>query len=303
MTRYHSRYKFIQDFAIYLDSRLPEPRVLIAACFYEYSFLLENINDQPFPYLTDPVIGQALRKTTHFIQGVTELEILRKIEDMVVLDYKPVLIQVPPVDDELHHPVAKTKRYFDWLDTQVEEAKLNLSKSWFTENSSKVFQHVSGTIESIQRLVHQFNLENRRFLTLNKYSFLQQVKTEFGIQDLSSIYTSVRASQPERPEHAPADNWTEIGSNFIKDFNAHRRPDPVNWTHPSAQEQIEKAQNRYPFTRLRTHRLNNWILLNTSIQMSSNRFVFSDLDIRDPCQRGFLGWKRIRKRKRVTKET
>ena len=103
---------------------------MIAACFYEYSFLLENINDQPFPYLTDPVIGQALRKTTHFIQGVTELEILRKIEDMVVLDYKPVLIQVPPVDDELHHPVAKTKRNFNWLDCRNYSRHFGGQRRW-----------------------------------------------------------------------------------------------------------------------------------------------------------------------------
>ena len=107
------------------------------------------------------------------------------------------------------------------------------------------------------------------------------------IQNKARIYTSVRKSQPERPEYVPANNWVQGRTNFIKDFNAHRRPDPVNWTHPSAQEQIEKAQNRYPFIRIRTRRSFDWIQRTTLDQPSSNRFVFSDLDKRDPCQRWF----------------
>ena len=270
------RYTFKQSLDYLPVTKYCKPNYLIAGLIYNNSLLEENLEAQPFPYLEDGRLKNELRKTQYFLQG-TELTVVRRIEDFVAIDYEPSLIDLPD-----HHRLApvsnRLKRQVAYLEQQVEKLPETIFKSWIKAHNEHLFKHPKelGVDHSVvvERLYHQIQLESTRYLTLNKYHLLQQVKLEYDLEywELSCLYnTWQRFSLPvkNRVEHRL--ERLDPSTSYLFDFGNIIEERLPRWTKRDWQE-----RNHYPFTELRTARSVDW--LNTTLT-ACTRWVYSDLEI------------------------
>ena len=132
------QYTFKEDLDWFPIEKGSQPNYLIAAFLYNNSFLQENLEAQPFDFIQDPIIRTELTCTQYFIEGDKPIN-LRRVEDLVVLDYKPKLTKFPsnhtllPIQHEL-------KKEFKYLEEQVGYYKKSLFNIWVGIHYQELFK-------------------------------------------------------------------------------------------------------------------------------------------------------------------
>ena len=136
------RYTFKQSLDYFPVTKNCKPNYLIAGLLYNNSLLEENLEAQPFPYLEDDRLRFELKKTGYFLVG-SEHTIVRRIEDFVVLDYKPSFT----TPTELQYPnyqtpnwlychlapvTHKLQRQVAYLEQQVKDLPTTVFQSWIS---------------------------------------------------------------------------------------------------------------------------------------------------------------------------
>ena len=104
-----------------------QPNYLIVALLYNTSFLEENLQAKPFDFLEDPIINTELTSTKYFIEG-DKLTNLRRVEDLVVLDFEPKLTQFPPHHRFLpiYHELKKEFKYIRYTGGKLQGTSVQL---------------------------------------------------------------------------------------------------------------------------------------------------------------------------------
>ena len=72
-----------------------QPNYLVAELLYNNSLLEEDLETKPFDFIEYPIIRTELTSTKYFIEG-DKLTNLRRVKDLVVLDFESILTQFPP---------------------------------------------------------------------------------------------------------------------------------------------------------------------------------------------------------------
>ena len=173
---------------------------LIAGLLYNDSILVENLEAQPFPFFEDQQICQEIYRTEYFLKG-NKLTILRQIEDLVVVDFEPLIIDYP----EACLPARATnelKKQFVYLDQQVKEFKPLIFQSWISAHNKHLFSCLTDLevdhSRVVERLLNQIKLETKQYSTLNKYHIIQEVASEFGYEpsDCGRLHQTLRTFTP-----------------------------------------------------------------------------------------------------------
>ena len=119
------RYTFVEPLGSYAEAR--RRNFPIAALLFRHSILVESYQAEPFPFLQDPAILSRIQQTSYFIEG-DEFTNLRRIEDLVVIDFRPDLI-ITPEGHPYFRNYIKLRKQFNYLNQQVQEFKRNYHSS------------------------------------------------------------------------------------------------------------------------------------------------------------------------------
>ena len=290
------RYTFKEDLDWFPIKEDSESNYLVGGLLYKDSLLQENLEAQPFDFIRDPVVRTELTCSQYFIEGYEQTN-LRRTEDLVALDYEPVLTDFPvghnliPIQDEL-------RKEFKYLDDQVKYYEKRLFGIWAKYNHQDLFN--LEPIETrwhhpyqIERLLHQFELESIRYLKFNKYHLIQ-AKTEqydLSIFAKNNLYTSWKQWSYPKPKSERSRERSALESrdptiNYIYDYNLSQfdRKFERHWTLESELKYRRECNLpiRYPLVPLRHVRKENWV---EASGPANTRFVFSDLGFDPQTQR------------------
>ena len=260
------RYSFVPPLESYAEVR--RTNYLVAAQQYEHSILIENTQAEPFPYCEDYYILHKLRKTSYFVEsnGFTNL---RRIEDLVVLDFIPELIE-PPRKHRYYQNFVRLKKQFNYLYKQALDFKRNyLSRVWIetycSENFQELFQYdqYQPHTDIFERIIHQITLETQRYLTLNKYHLIWLAHLDSGVP-YNYSHHSVKAPDPDIDQQFFSTSWTHPEetsfSRYIFDYWQVPGDRAVTAPAWSLEEVTDKGWDQYPFVPLQRPRPENWIL-------------------------------------------
>ena len=283
------RYTFKQSLDFFPVTKHCKPNYLIGGLLYNNSLLEENIKAEPFSYLEDHRICTELCRTGYFLKG-SELTILRRIEDLVVLNFEPLLAPLPE-GHRLAPVVYKLKKQFAYLEKQVQDLTPFVFQTWITNHHKYLFDNpkeikVDHSIV-VERLFNQIELESQRYRTLNKYHLIQEVALEFGldIYNRKQLYNTWPCHAPTvSPRYIHPLEHLDPQTNYLFDFGNIPEERPPSWYVKEEQDRLH-----YPITKLQTVRGVDWV---KSVLPACTRFVYSDLNC-DP-EEIRLGWREYR---------
>ena len=267
------RYTFVEPLESIAEAR--RRNFLIAGLLFRHSILVENYQAEPFPFLQDSSILSRLQQTSYFIEG-DEFTNLRRIEDLVVIDFRPDLI----ITQEGHpyfRNYIKLRKQFNYLNQQVQEFKRNYHSRVF--NFQVLFQndpHQPHT-QVFENLIHQVELESQRYLTLNKYHLIHLAHLESEVP-YQCIHRSVRAEDPSIDQRFLGIHWLTsdqetLFSRYIFDYWENpqdRATEAPAWTLAQVSDNL---QDRYPFVPIQEARAAHWIFTTSPI---ATRFKYSN---------------------------
>ena len=181
---------------------------------------------------------------------------LRRIEDLVVLDFTPDLM-ITPEEHSYYDNYIKLRKQFNYLNKQVREFKSNyLSKAWIEQYYSVNFQDLfkydpdQPHTAIFEKIIHQITLETQRYLTLNKYHLIQLADLETGVP-YKFIHRSVKAQDPDIDQGFFRTHWTSqeetLFYRYIFDYYqvpGQRAVEAPAW---SLEEVTDKGWDCYPF--------------------------------------------------------
>ena len=274
------RYMFVNPLESYAEFR--RSNYLIAGLLYRHSILVENFQAETFPYCQDLSVLSRLQQTSYFIEG-DEFTNLRRIEDLVVIDFRPDLI-ITPEGNRYYNNYISLRKQFNYLKQQVQEFRRSyFSRAWieryYSINFQELFQfdpHQSHT-DIFEKIIHQIELETQRYLTLNKYHLIHLAHLETGVP-YQFIHRSVRAKDPNIDQRFLNIHWRTsqqetLFCRYIFDYcqdPQERATEAPAWTLAQVSDNV---QDRYPFVPIQEARSANWILTTSPI---ATRFKFSD---------------------------
>ena len=79
--------------------------ILVGACRFQRSYLLENLQEAPYDFRRDPAVFSFLSRSNYFKIG-SEHTVLRRVEDLVVTRFIPVIpvYELLDLDVDTHTP-------------------------------------------------------------------------------------------------------------------------------------------------------------------------------------------------------
>ena len=185
-----------------------------SACRYANSYLFEHLQDRPYDYRNDPVLSNFINRSLYFKLG-SSLDILARIEEKIVVDYIPVLLNVQDFDTSQDDPEviaqARTEAQvlFALIDTKYPAAKQELLNKWCNDLQAKklylkkLFEEPPGLgYWYVDRLkiqtatLTQLYIESRQYRVLNRYLVLRKVEEKYNLQ--SPIHQTKRHGFPNR---------------------------------------------------------------------------------------------------------
>ena len=294
MQRYHNiqeveeppslRYTFVDPLQSYEE--ISRTNYLIAAFLYENSILIENLGAEPFPYCEDDYIRHKIQKSSYFVEA-NSLTNQRRIEDLVVLYFDPILTPLPRKHRN-YDVWLRLHKQFNYLHKQAREFRLNyFSRLWMQTHSSTNFQELfqfdpdQPHTDIFEKILNQITLETQRYLTLNKYHLIQRAHLYNHI-DYGYLYWSAEAQDPDIDRKYFSEYWTHREdtefSRYIFDYlqNPYERTDKAPaWT---LEQVTDKGWDcNYPFAPFQRPRPENWIYTTCPIA-TRHRYTDSTFD-------------------------
>ena len=175
--------------------------ILVGACRFQRSYLLENLQEAPYDFRRDPAVFSFLSRSNYFKIG-SEHTVLRRVEDLVVTRFIPVIPEYELLNQDVdkHTPdpqdtiaVAKKEAQLSFrrIKNNYKQAKKDLDYEvgkFLKEVGfySKVFTTPEYTFEDVLRRVKrsycQLLIEQRRYTVLNRYSELARIELKYNLK-------------------------------------------------------------------------------------------------------------------------
>ena len=169
------------------------------ACLYEDSFLKEDTTAELYKYDKDPEILRVLTEDLDYYNPVNPYEALRRVEDTIVVSFKPEAIEQRPntiISDDIRRYLDKKFKKLEKDFDDFRSDYIKNSKTYISPDPDYIIKNLfvpphilrrdlSGItfldrLDILQKRLIQLDIENRRYQVLNRYHILQQNERELN---------------------------------------------------------------------------------------------------------------------------
>lgn len=169
-------------------TKRPGNELQLAACLYQDSFLVEDTSTELYDYSKDSTICQFVLKDLRYYCNEDREEALRRLEDTLVVSYKPELNEfyaLGPVSRTLRKQFKELEQEYNWFKTIISNDwrrsshnnPAYLFENLFEPADSLSFRrnnNLEDQLNIIHKRLSQLAIENRRFQVLNRYYLLHE---------------------------------------------------------------------------------------------------------------------------------